>query len=120
MKRVLRIMMVVLSYAPIATVAIAAQAKASELDGEAQNIRLRENITGARYRLLPTFQMSSTIDDARTRYAKVTGLEGDELETALTRDINALTNAGLLQFNEKYILAGGPSEHASGGVARAE
>lgn len=118
MKRVLRIIMVMLSYAPIATVAIAAHAKANELDGEAQNERVRENITGARYRLLPTFHMSSTIDAARIRYAKVTGLEGEELESAMAKDVNALVNAGLLQFNEKYIVAGGPSEHASGTSSR--
>lgn len=119
MKRVLRIVMVMLSYAPLATVAIAAHAKANELDGEAQNERVRASVTGARYRLLPTFHMSSTIDDARIRYAQVTGLEGEELESSMARDINALADAGLLQFNEKYLVAGGPSEHASGGVSRA-
>lgn len=116
MKQILRFVMVMLSYAPIATVAIAAHAKANELDGEAQNERVRENITGARFRLLPTRQMTSTIDAARIRYARLTGLQGDDLETAMARDINALANAGLLQFNEKYLVAGGPSEHASGGM----
>lgn len=116
MKQILRFVMVMLSYAPIATVAIAAHAKANELDGEAQNERVRENITGARFRLLPTLQMVSTIDAARIRYARLTGLQGEELEIAMERDINALANAGLLQFNEKYLKAGGPSEHASGGM----
>lgn len=115
MKPLLRLAMVILSYAPIATVAIAAHAKANELDGEAQNERVREPITGARFRLLPTLQMASTIDAARIRYARLTGLQGEELENAMARDINALADAGLLQFNEKYLVAAGPSEHASGG-----
>ena len=116
MKRGLRFMMVMLSYAPIATVAIAAHAKANELDGEAQNERVRPNITGARYRLLPTLQMVSTIEAARIRYSQLTGLEGQELDEAMAKDINNLADAGLLQFNEKYLKAGGPSEHASGGM----
>lgn len=116
MKRIFRTMMVILSYAPIATVAIAAHAKANELEGEAQNERVRENIVGARYRLFPTYQMVSTIEASRIRYSELTGLQGTELETAMTKDIKALTKAGLLQFNEKYLRAMGPSEHASGGL----
>lgn len=114
MKRILRIMMTVLSYSPIATVAIAAHAKANELDGEVQNEQITEKIVGARYRLLQPYQMISSIDAARTRYAQVTGLEGIELDKAMTKDIKALMKAGLLQLNEKYLRAMGPSEHSSG------
>ena len=115
MKRAVRLLMVFLSYSPIATVAVAAQAKASELDGEAQVAKFLSEIKGARYRLLPTYQMNSSMEEARARYAKITGLTGDEADQRMMQDLVNLSNAGLIQFNEKGIAGSGPSEHASSG-----
>ena len=50
MRKATRILMVILSYMPIATVAVAAQAKASEMDGEAQTFKMRTMLQAARFR----------------------------------------------------------------------
>lgn len=112
MKRMKKFLMVLLSYAPIATVAVAAQARANELEGEIQSFKLRQEIQGARFRVLPTYHMGSSMEDARKRYAEITGLKGDDLEIGLANDLYNLSKHGLIQFDEKKIQAMGPSEYA--------
>lgn len=113
MKSVFRVLLAILSYAPIATVAIAAQAKASEVDGESQNQILIKNLQAARYRVVPMGPGDITHEDSKKRYADLTGLTGDELEANRNEDINLLVNHGLIQINEKGLVTMGPSMYAA-------
>lgn len=113
MRRMMKLLMVLLSYAPIATVAVAAQAKANELEGEIQSFKLRQKIQGARFRLIPTYHMGTSMEAARKRYAEITGLKGKDLDLSIKNDLNKLSDEGLIQFDEKKIQAMGPSEYES-------
>lgn len=112
MKKILKILLIILSYAPIATVAAAAQAKANEMRGEEQNDILLKSLRAARYRLIPTGSIANTIENAKARYAKITGLNGEHLEKKMAEDIELLKQSGLIQNNETLIVSGTPSEHA--------
>jgi hypothetical protein len=111
MKRFTKFLMVALSYAPMATVAVAAQGKANELEGEIQSFKLKQKLDGARFRLLPTYHVSTSFESAEKRYSELTGLEGEDLTRAMEEDIENLLEAGLIQVDEKNIRASGPSEH---------
>ena len=113
MKHLQKLLMVLLSYVPIATVAVAAQAKANELTGEIQSVKIKNELDGARFRLLPTYQMGISLEDSRKRYIELTGLKGEQLDYYMARDLYNLASKGLIQFDEKKIVAMGPSEHAS-------
>ncbi|MFN8791436.1 MAG: hypothetical protein ACK5Y2_08285 [Bdellovibrionales bacterium] len=108
-----RIFLLLLSYAPISSVAVAAQSKISEIEGEVQLLRLQQTIDGARFRILPNYQMTSSIADAKKRYHDLTGLTGAQLEYSFAADLDNLASLGLIQFDEKKILAMGPSEYAA-------
>jgi len=112
MKKIIRLLMVLLSYAPIATVAVAAQAKASEIDGEEQNLVLLKAFRKTRYRLMPDGLAAISIERAKKRYAKVTGLHGVDLEQSINQDIQFMLENGLIQINEKDIIPNGPSQFA--------
>ncbi|RYZ88999.1 MAG: hypothetical protein EOP06_10000 [Proteobacteria bacterium] len=109
--RILRMLLLILSYAPFSSVALAAHAKSGELDGEAQNEKLIENTLKLRAKFFAPNQMVATVEDATAWYAERTGLQGFELEVQMQRDIAALQELKLIQFNEKYIVSAGPSEH---------
>lgn len=110
MKKITRLLMALLSYAPIATVAVAAQSKASEIDGEDQNLVLLKAFRESRYRLLPDGQVALSIETAKKRYAKITGLDGVDLEQSMNQDIQFMVENGLIQLNEKGIVSNGPSQ----------
>lgn len=110
MNRIARVILVLLSFSPIASVAAAAQAKASEMDGEAQSVRMRTAIQSARFRLIPTGETAISQSDAIERYSNLTGLQGEELEKRMREDINLLRYSGLLQADEKMLHSEGPSE----------
>lgn len=112
MKRMIKLLMILLSYAPIATVAVAAQAKASEIEGEAQNVLLLKLARDTRYRLLPDGHTTIHFEDAKKRYSQVTGLQGMELEKGLTKDLQFMLDQGLVQLNEKGMISSGPSQFA--------
>ena len=112
MKKMTKWMMVLLSYAPIATVAVAAQAKANEIEGELQSYRIANRTQGLRSKILAQFQMSSSMDEAKQRYSEMTGLQVADLEDSMANDLELLRKAGLIQYDEKLIVAGNPSEHA--------
>lgn len=111
MKKLTKLLMIALSYTPIASVAVVAQAKASELEGEIQSIKFLQSIEGARFRILKPYHMSTTMDEARRRYSDITGLQGIALEQNLAYDLERLKLSGLIKFNERYIEGMGPSEH---------
>lgn len=110
MKRIAKIMLVLLSYAPIASVAVAAQAKANEMDGEAQTIKMRTAIQAARFRLMPSGKTSISAQQAAERYAAVTGLQGEELQQGMIDDLRLLQFSGYLQSDETNFVSQGPSE----------
>lgn len=112
MKRITKILMLLLSYAPIATVAVAAQAKASEMDGEDQNTILLNIARAARYRLLPDGHSSISYDNLHKRYREITGLTGVDLEQGLSVDIQTLIDRGSIRLDEKGIVSHGPSQFA--------
>ena len=113
MKHALRYVMILLSYIPSASVVAAVSSKSSELEGEIQSTKLKQAIQGARFRILPPYSLGSSLEDARKRYAEITGLAGEELELNLADDLWKLSEHGLIEFDEKKIKALGPSEHAS-------
>lgn len=110
MRKIAKVLMVLLSYSPIATVAVAAQAKANEIEGEDQNVKLIKSLQQARNRILPDGFMVSSIEDSKRRYGQLTGLDGQALTDNMKNDIELLLNNGLIQLNEKEILAHGPSQ----------
>ena len=111
MKRVFKSLMMILSYSPIATVAVAAQAKASEIEGEMQSNLNLEAAKAVRPFLLPADVTSTSVQEALDRYSRKTGLQGDDLVKAARDDLNLMSKAGLIQYDEKMIMAMGPSEH---------
>ncbi|RYZ84650.1 MAG: hypothetical protein EOP04_17605 [Proteobacteria bacterium] len=111
MKKMTRLMMIVLSYAPITSIAVAAHAKANEIDGEMQSTRLQSAERAARHRLIPTGEMGTTMLNAVSRYSQITGLVGEPLKQSMSLDLYLLKKAGLIEFDEKNILSGGQSEH---------
>jgi hypothetical protein len=110
-RKMIKFLMLILSYSPIASVAVAAQAKANEIEGESQSYKVQQVIREARSRLIPFGQASVSLEEARDLYSKKTGLQGDELETNMQSDLNFLKNSGLIVVSEKAIVSSGPSEH---------
>lgn len=110
MKRITKMLMILLSYAPIATVAVAAQAKASEIDGEDQNTVLLKAAREARYRLLPDGHAKISFENAQKRYGKITRLKGNELNEEMAFDLQLLIDRGAIQLDEKGIFSIGPSQ----------
>lgn len=109
MRKLTNILLVILSYSPIATIAVAAQAKASEMDGQDQSVVLANSITAARQRVLPIGSSFSTMESARQRYKTLTGLDGQQLDDNLKADLNMLREKGILNFDEKNLVGHGPS-----------
>lgn len=114
MKKILKLFMILLSYAPISTVSVAAQSKVSELEGVSQNRILIEMARQIRYRLLPNGHQVIDVEAARQRYSELTGLDGDALEDQMNRDIQFMIENGYIQFNEKWILSESPSHIIQG------
>lgn len=112
MRQITRILLLLLSYAPIATVAVAAQAKASEMDGEDQNTLLVKVTRETRHRLLPDGHTSISYENLNRRYTAITGLTGAELERSIASDVQTLIDRGSIRLNEKGIVSEGPSQFA--------
>lgn len=113
MKRAIKILMVLLSYVPIKSVAAAAFSKSNELEAEIKSFNLRQKLSEARFRVIPTDHYGTTMDDARSRYSKLTGLQGVELENSMAGDLLLLKQSGIIEFDEKMVVSGSPSEHAA-------
>lgn len=109
MKKLIKLLLIVLSYTPIATVAVASQSKSSEIEGEDQNLILRKIVSEARSRVLPEGHALTTFEAALKRHAKVTGLQGQELKNSLLSDIELMIESGYIQVDEKMIVASSPS-----------
>lgn len=112
MKRITKILMLLLSYAPIATVAVAAQAKASEIDGEEQNTVLLKAARSARFRLMPDGHTAISYENALKRYSELTGLKGNDLSKGMAVDLQILIDRGAIQLDEKGMVSAGPSQFA--------
>lgn len=112
MKRITKILMLLLSYAPIATVAVAAQAKASEIDGEEQNTVLLKAARSARFRLMPDGHTAISYENALKRYSELTGLKGNDLSQGMAVDLQMLIDRGAIQLDEKGMVSAGPSQFA--------
>ncbi len=112
MKRITKLLMIILSYAPIATVAVAAQARASEIEGEDQTMILIKASREARYRLLPDGVSRSSLEDVKQRYKELTGLAGTDLAIKMKEDLDLLLINGLVQLDEKELRSSGPSQFA--------
>lgn len=112
MKRITKILMLLLSYAPIATVAVAAQAKASEIEGEEQNTVLLKAARAARFRLMPDGHTSISYENALKRYTELTGLKGNDLSKSMAVDLQTLIDRGAIQLDEKGMVSAGPSQFA--------
>lgn len=112
MRRIIKILLLLLSYAPIATVSVAAQAKVNEMDGEDQNTLLLKVAMQARSRLLPDGHTSVSYENARERHAKLTGLKGADLEQSLAVDLQTLIDRGAIRLEERGIVSAGPSQYA--------
>jgi len=115
MKKTIKILLALLSYFPINSVAVAAQSKLNEVDLEIRNQVLRQELQelqAARNRLIPTGSSFNTIKDAKERASKITGLVDGQLDEQVQIDLQLLKNSGLIQFDEKHILSAGPSEYA--------
>lgn len=112
MKRITKIMMVLLSYAPIATVAVAAQAKASEIEGEEQNMILLKAARAARCRLIPDGHTAISFENAKKRYFDLTGLNGEDLDRNMNIDLQTLIDRGAIKMDEKGMVSAGPSQFA--------
>ena len=106
-------MMVLLSYVPIKSVAAAAYSKSNELEAEMNSFNLRQKLSEARFRIISTNHYGTTIGDAKSRYAQLTGLQGVELENSMASDLLLLKHSGVIDFNELSVISGSPSEHAS-------
>jgi hypothetical protein len=111
MKTITKYLMILLSYSPIVTIAVAAQAKASEIEGEGQNEVLMKELRSARTRILPDGHTGASIEQVITRYGAITGLEGENLKTSLSRDLQILIDQGIIHANEKEVLSSGPSQY---------
>ena len=111
MKKIFQLLMVVLGYAPIASISVAAHTKASEMKGEDQSAALRKELQLARNRLMPQGHFNFSLDQAVERSALITGLQGVDLEEAVRRDIQLLIDQGLLEVKENTLVAGTPSYH---------
>lgn len=114
MRKILKLFMILLSYAPISTVSVAAQSKVSEIEGVSQNRILMEMARQIRYHLLPDGHQVIDIEAARQRYSELTGLDGDALEDQMNRDIQFMIENGYIQLNEKWILSESPSHIIQG------
>ena len=112
MKGITKIMMLLLSYAPIATVAVAAQAKASEIEGEEQNTVLLKAARAARFRLMPDGHTAISYENALKRYTELSGLKGNDLSRGMAVDIQILIDRGAIQLDEKGMVSAGPSQFA--------
>ena len=112
MRQITKILLLLLSYAPIATVAVAAQAKASEIDGEEQNTVLLKAARAARFRLMPDGHTSISYEKAQKRYIDLTGLKGNDLSRSMAVDLQILIDRGAIQLDEKGMVSAGPSQFA--------
>ena len=110
MKRFVRSFLILLSSMPVATIAFAANAKASEIDGEAQNELLLKTLFDVRAKVLKPDQAFVTLDDAKARYAGLSGLQGTALDRSFEKDVSDLANQGLIELNENFIVSAGPSQ----------
>lgn len=109
MKKILKIMLLILSYMPISSVAVAAYGKASEIEGENQKWILRETARQIRYLLLPTGQRQIDLESARQRYSELTGLNGEVLDESFAKAIQFMMENGYIQMDEKTIITAGAS-----------
>lgn len=110
MKKIFQLLMVILGYAPIASISVAAHAKASELKGEDQPAVLRKQLQAARNRLMPLGYSHFSVDQAMDRSAAITGLLGAELEESIRRDIQLLMDQGILEVKENMLISGVQSQ----------
>lgn len=110
MKRFVRSFLILLSSLPVATISYAANAKASEMDGEAQNELLLKTLFNTRAKILKPSQTIVTLDDAKAHYADASGLNGSDLDRSFEKDVLDLANEGFIEFNENYIVSAGPSQ----------
>lgn len=112
MKNMVKVFLIFLTYIPISSVAVAAQAKVSEIEGENQTSKLLEYARSVRARLLPEGHFAIDQATLRSRYSKLTGLQGSVLEQNLAQDIQFLVEGGYLHVNEKFLVASSPSQAA--------
>lgn len=109
MKKLIKLLLIVLSYTPIATVAVASQSKSSEIEGEDQNLILRKIVNKTRSRVLPKGHTLTTFEATLKRHAKVTKLQKQKLKNNLLSDIELMIESGYIQVDEKMIVASSPS-----------
>lgn len=109
MKKIFNLLIMALSYAPIASISVAAHAKLGEMNGEDQSLILRKKLQTARSRLMPLGSRFSSIDQVIERSASITGLQGNDLEASVRADIELLIDHGILEIKENMLISGVPS-----------
>lgn len=105
-----KLLLTLLAILPVASISTAAYCQLNELAGEEQNDLLRAKIAKARRLLLPSGAIRSTLEAAKNRLAHQTGIMDEgELEEEFNYHVQILIDNGLVDTDEKEILAKGPS-----------
>lgn len=112
MKRLIKAVLIILSYVPVTTVAMAAQAKVSEIEGENQNAILRKKLQIARSRVFKAGSTSATFEEIFKVHSEQTRFSGPEFKQSLEEDLQFLQDNGYIQFNETGVISSSPSQYA--------
>ena len=106
-------LLIVASYAPFASVAMAAESKLTNLEGELQQDKLRAQLQATRNALLPFGVSRMSLSESKKRFLLMNpSMSGLEAENAFVRAVLMLKESGLLFIDERNVLSGPPSDHA--------
>jgi hypothetical protein len=111
MKKLIRILLTIVAYTPVKSLAHVAHSRISMIDAELQQVKLRNHLKFARQRLVPPGQYGTTISKALARYSMLTGLQGDALQENVIADLEMLRKEGIIRYTDDLIMAASPSEH---------
>lgn len=104
------ILLTFLATLPIASISMAAYSQLNELAGEDQSDLLRFQVTQARRLLFRNGVLTTTVQEARERFAYETGITDEQvLEEEFNRQMQILIENGLVETDERLVMAGTPS-----------
>lgn len=98
-----------LSALPLSNIAIAASAKLNQIENDIQNEKILNTFSQIRRRIMPTSETYTTVDQAIIHFQKITGLQGNDLNSAFQEELKLLIEKKSILINSKGGIGGAPS-----------
>ena len=112
--RIFRVFLILASLIPLASVQVAAQSSLTDIDGEEQQDKFKQRIAKARKLLFPNDELTISREKALENLRISLNTEDpDVLNEVLDENVYILLENGLVDWNEKNVLARVPSVWAA-------